>query len=207
MTSLTWTNKSDADAVRDFHRQLYERWKGGPHVSPVDRDPDFPQHLQRLHDYGYAITDIGVMWGVSVERVRQWFKQYGLIRYDEGASLRIWDDDLELFLPVSRGEYHRRRKDAQHANRVHAALMEDVRLVRRLAGGLGKPPLLSDLAEVVYGDRRMPVAGPAYRWGWANANSAGDCSYAEAMDRLYDAAGMPRPSHAEGQRRRIIGAE
>lgn len=197
MTSLNWSNVDDVRAVQAFHAPLFKRWKKRHGLTwGLTKDRDFRESLQRLHDYGYSMTDISAMWGVSRERARQWFEEMGLERHDDHASVRVWDDELELFLPVTKEEYEKRAAAARRANRIHAALMADVAMVQEVAAELGRTPILADLAEYMYGDRRYPIAA-AHRWGYGS-----DCNYTEAMDRLYDAAGLEKPSSGEAQRRR-----
>lgn len=195
MTKLSW-DAADRDAVRRFHSPLFRRWKARRDAWSIVDIPGFVESLQALHDYGYSLTDIACTWGVTRERVRQWFEKYGLERHEEAASVRVWDDDLACFYPVSHPEYQRRRAAAIQRHRKHAKIAADIALVRRLAKKMGRPPAVADLTEEVYGDRNVPASGIAARWGWGrNA----DCTYAEAMDRLYDAAGIERPTRAQSQ--------
>ena len=89
---------------------------------PRHADPEFVPSLRLLvQRERYSLLDIGLMFGVSRERVRQWVARYGIEHPDSAGNrglncLRCWDDRLNRFLPIPRGvireEKRRARGDA-----------------------------------------------------------------------------------------------
>lgn len=75
-------NPKDREEIRKYHKKLWGRWKKengvGKLDSLVEKIPGFLDSLEQLHLYGYSLTDIGVMFGLTRERVRQYFEKHGL---------------------------------------------------------------------------------------------------------------------------------
>ena len=70
---------SDADEVRAYHRALSRRPAGTglavSAVAPWDSRLLVPS-LRSLAEQGYTLDDIGVMLGISKERVRQLYRRH-----------------------------------------------------------------------------------------------------------------------------------
>jgi hypothetical protein len=69
--------------------------------------------LRSLVKQGYTLEDIGAMFGVSRERVRQWLRAMQIPRRSDVTlgSTRVWDDERRCFVPVTwRMAYRRRRR-------------------------------------------------------------------------------------------------
>lgn len=144
---------------------------------------DRAQGLQELIWYGYSLTDIGIMLGISRERVRQIAERFGLERPYEahGALCRMWDDEAQQFVPVTTEElgvvgYGKAQR--AEADEIHEKLMEDVAALRRAAEKID-PPRMRDLEE----ERGVYWPSIAYRWGYPGV------SYAEAARRLWSRVG------------------
>lgn len=163
-------------------------------------DPEFVPSLRLLIERErYSLTDVGMMFGVSRERARQWCKQYGITPLDSRTAVglmgvvRIWDDEANRFVPVRKQvarEYKRtlRRQeqlDVRAAKRQ--AIVERVITLRRT---LGRDPTVQEIAEIVAG--RMSCSGECgacLRGAWG-----GNMSYAAAVSAIRKAAGIqPRP--------------
>lgn len=132
-------------------------------------DPDFVPSLRLLVERErYSLADIGLMFGVSRERVRQWCQRYQIEHPDPRGRrglncLRVWDDAHDRFVPVARGLIARERRKARGdayrrsvvANRTakwHRAV--EVLIARREQ--LGRADLSQrEMAEVIFPHRRI----------------------------------------------------
>jgi len=63
--------------------------------------PGFVTGLVALHADGWGKSDIALMFGVTRERVRQWFRMCGLTTTIRGSRRRRWSWDARRFLPVN----------------------------------------------------------------------------------------------------------
>lgn len=69
--------------------------------------PGFRSSLRSLAKQGYTLMDIGTMFGVSRERVRQWLAALGVKASDLRSGLyRIWDERRYCFFAVPRSKIH-----------------------------------------------------------------------------------------------------
>lgn len=140
-------------------------------LSKDDTLPGFTESLRLLvQRERYSFHDIGLMFGVSRERVRQWCEARNISHPDEMGQrgmmcVRLWNAELSCFEPRSRGwwtkEQKRRRADRQRR------AMEEIRRQRRerlvatvkgLKAKLGRDPLMREIWEVIDG-RRVPKQG------------------------------------------------
>lgn len=94
--------------TRAERRRAYAAWA----ALRADRSPfaipGFVESIQALAEQGYTLEDIGAMFGVSRERVRQWFKKLGL----RAPSLhkgygRSWDAVRHRFVTYLARDYRR----------------------------------------------------------------------------------------------------
>lgn len=190
--SPKWSSNEDRCEVRDHHAELFEKWKEEHGVGVVGSSlqdyPPFVESIQHLYDYGYSFTDIATFIGVSRERVRQWFRDYdGLERQggEHGSLYRLWDDDLNCFVPATDDEivaaYVANKEAARrrHRDRIRASHIHALREIHKRTGAI---PRVND-DEVV--DAIGFPATHARFWGYP------DVSYVEAHDRLWAAAGWP----------------
>lgn len=68
---------------------------------------ELPDSLRMLFDQGYTFTDVGAMFGVTRERVRQWAKRYSIARFPNVTAPRVWDHVTSRFvaLPMRGKDY------------------------------------------------------------------------------------------------------
>ena len=109
---------SDFDAAdMGLLRSHFERWKAEhlPLGHALADTPVFRDALTSLiSDHGYSLLDVGLMLGVTRERVRQWAKRIGIP--ERGANYRAWDEAAQRFVTVGDGykwEYERQAKRAR----------------------------------------------------------------------------------------------
>jgi hypothetical protein len=108
----------------------------------------------------YSLTDIGLMFGVSRERARQWCKARG-IRYPEATvrglhAIRVWDDAANRFVPVGRGVLAAQEKSVTRMNRKAAKRVdvarrraEIVRIITGLRLRLKREPSWREMADAL----------------------------------------------------------
>jgi len=127
-------------------------------------EPDFLPSLQLLVERErYSLTDIGLMFGVSRERVRQWLEKYGLSHPDAAHErglmcVRIWDDEAMRFRPsLKRVVNSNRRRAQREAKRARRNALQAerrrkvVEATNLLRATLGRDPSLEEMANAVWG--------------------------------------------------------
>ncbi|NIM48947.1 MAG: hypothetical protein GTO22_06755 [Gemmatimonadales bacterium] len=194
------------DDVRELTAANAEFWderKGGlGHHDPVDSVPGFSESLDRLVSFHeYSDVEIGIMFGVSRERVRQWRNRLGIQKKRHGSGKRMWNDVLGRFLTVDCDTYKRTREGTRRRIRREKQLRalleqrraqrdEDAARVRRVGESLGRTPTTKDVFPLTYSSCNMPAEyiSVANRWGRLNGRT-----YQEALDALWAAAGFERP--------------
>ncbi len=165
---------------------------------------------------GYGITDVGVMFGLSRERIRQIASRNGLST--AGTLPRIWDASLNRFRAMGRDEW-RERKRIQAKARAHLQRLRrvenqapererHVRAAKRLAKELGRVPTLKEIGAAI----GKPASNMIYFWGF-RSNKVGEGTGGRASQRLYEAAGLQKrergtrghivPGAAQGLRRKL----
>src|SRR4051812_11671134 len=96
--TLVWS-KSDREEVQKFHAELWKKlrntvkaeYKATTGIKWRGPIPGFKESVQSLLDQGYSLTDIGVMFGLTREMIRQRAKELGLKRHSrDGSMYRIW---------------------------------------------------------------------------------------------------------------------
>lgn len=185
-------------AVERFNKRAWIAYKRSLGLTAMDSNsliPGFCESLNSLHnDHGYGITDIGVMFGVSRMRVRQWFDQYGIpYQCKRGTVFREWDDNSNRFTERSSKQIHQAYSLVKARNRKQlseAALMEKkakyTQILKELNDELGRPPTL--IPE--FQNRIGCVWQNAARL-WKNG------SWAKATRLMYQSAGL-EVRHAGG---------
>src|SRR3990167_930866 len=184
--AVTW--RSELDEVRRLHREL-RGWYPGMQ-DPWDPVVLIP-NLRALAEQGYTLNDIGVMLGVSQERVRQLYAQYGVSRPYRGVTGRLWHEATARFVPVrAKAKCAVVRRQCRHRRTEQIA--EDQRrmadTLKTLAQELGRTPTLQEFAGRWAGRvvERYRV-GPLIRLRWFHSAKRG---YGEATKALYTAAGL-----------------
>ena len=167
-------------------------------MTGVSAHPDFPESLRLLSQYEqYSDTDIGLMFGISRERIRQLRGRYGMLVVKSGGlnSMRIWDDDARAFRPVARSvlrEQQRRQRAAERAKRRAEQLARRrahvVGTIHSLRATLGRTPSLAEIADAL---RLHNVPAILHYWGGG--------SRAGVLAAIWTAAGMrPRATRGPG---------
>lgn len=165
-----------------------------------------------LESEKYSLTDVALMFGVSTERIRQICDQYGVYErdtprrrgVDRGVhSIRVWDDELNRFIPVRKRELRRRETDqriverrARSDERRQHQRAEIVATLIGLAEKLGRPPLIRELGHAL--NPRLPEDEAGLGWltfWWMDSYGQKKVSgrYRTAIREMYAEAGLPHP--------------
>lgn len=177
-------------------------------------DPDFLPSLRLLVERErYSLTDIGMMFGVSTERVRQWCERHNIEHPDKSSErgmsrYRMWDDATNRFRPVSRAAVSELLRQRRTLSREAARMRERetrraqmVGLLRTLADRLGRSPSLAELAEAMGFDPKQATPYIACRWGGYAGKYPN--RYQIVLDELWHAAGLSsRPRYVSYVRRK-----
>lgn len=97
-------------AIMALARPAWERMKGDKNSVPLEQAvPGFLMSVQLLFDQGYCLTDVGLMFGLSRERIRQITARHGLTRFVTATPPRIWSWEQRMFVPIAstKGRYRR----------------------------------------------------------------------------------------------------
>lgn len=189
-----WTS-SEREACRAEHAICFNALKlrrFGTTEVPIADIPGMLDSLNALLESGYSFTDVGVMFGVSRQRVAQWRDQYGLKgSAGRGPGYRVWDDARNRFVAATREEVlarartylsSRRRTDLRE--RQEAERCRHVRALIHLSERLGRTPTLTELAEEL---GLAGIAQSAARY-WRGVNGAR--TNADMTEEMYRAAGL-----------------
>ncbi len=219
---MRFQNIAEFQSIIDVHKPLWdklkkERWKIGENGSgSLTSIPEFADSLRLLLvDQGYSFTDVGTMFGVSRERVRQWAGALGIQkRHGQGSDMRVWDRKAGRFRTVgSVKNYRREAYRRKYGNRIHSTKtlamrkrrQEILQIARELGIVPNSPPLAVDIVAALFPHLSHPhgnisrIARPFFRpnnrrqyRGW----------YQQAIDTLYLMAGYSwRPGPGYRQRR------
>ena len=214
-----------------YWKKLKARLFTRHNIHSVGKIPGIKTSLQSLYDQGYSQSDISAFFGISRERGRQWFRDFGIKKNPNrhGSQVRIWSDELNHFTVVPRKEFDemmlkRQQKKilARRLNRTHKYAMRmngDVDTIRHMVKKFGFVPYKTEFLGYVgcdttdeYAKMNMIIGT---RWGArvTNCTKRPLCyydgtprtfSHKEAWDDLYKTAGFTRPD-GRGSRRRIKG--
>lgn len=180
-------------------------WPANPELEPSLR--------LLLEEQRYSITDVGMMFGISRERVRQWAVKFGIQQngYHRHNHSRVWDDERNTFRPVLAPEYHatmkaipRQRKRQERIARHEAARARIVAVLKACAERLGRTPTVIEAWEAVSGTHRdtWPVSlHQGYAAGMLTGLWVGGQrrSRKGVMAQIWTATGLqPRPVGGRG---------
>jgi hypothetical protein len=183
----TCVTPSYKNEITTFHRPL---WAERRSVGVEDKHLEWS--LRSLVSQDYSVTDIGIMFGVSRERVRQWCRKYSIRPRFYGTRPRIWDNALGRFRGRARseleGDLHKRIRSREKLEAHHRRFklrQKDKQTLMSLAIKLGRSPSTKELTAAL----GYPWHGLTYRWGWAYGGN-GRCTQAQALHRLYRTCGL-----------------
>lgn len=151
----------EAEVVRAHHREL-RNWTRFIHLGQHSKvyHRVLGESLSRLAQQGYGMDEIGVMFGVSRERVRQWAKRYGLTAQfralGKGTKPRVWDPEQNQFVPITWGATKQKQASerslrywAMVEQRRRAGRRKDLATLKALAERLGDTPTLEEYSEAL----------------------------------------------------------
>ena len=163
--------------------------------------PGFEESLRLLvYAERYATEDIGMMFGVSRQRVDQWLEARGIVHpdppYQRGSLMvRVWDDVACRFRPVRRRlvEAERRVRDrvereAAREARRRVARSRMVVVAVRLRVELQREPTNRELYEAITG--RVPAVNGAALMLACLWDARRTRSYRERITEFRAAAGL-----------------
>jgi len=164
--------------------------------------PGFRESLELLrHDQEFSLDDIGMMFNVSRERIRQLLAREGRsgsIASPGLNSIRCWDDTLHQFRPVSK-RVLKDKKRCERMARDHDDRMADrderraliVAAIHRLTEELQRKPVLREVTDAL---GINGSGGLVSRW-----RGPGSRSYKGVLAQIWAAAGVsPRPRGYRG---------
>jgi hypothetical protein len=200
LTSV-WKSR-DREETLPHNKELWEEWKKDHGYSdriPVKQIPGFLESIEQLSIYGYSYTDIGVMFGLCRERIRQYFREYGLQTNEtRGAMYRIWDDEKNCFVPIATKDLQERLKetlrekrekqkeeDRETRKQIHIQAIQD------FFGEHRRTPSLAELGKKLGRKQKTVMPHLAYEWGYDYTHPE-KISPKEAIDNLYAAAGVEK---------------
>ena len=155
----------------------------------------------------YSLTDVALMFGVTLERMRQLCKKLGIEQPGGSVGLlavRIWDDEANRFRAVGRGELSARpiraRVEARRVSRRQhrqAVRMNVTATIHDLHTELGRVPTIGEVGAKLWPGVPSGQAGArlAARWYPSAARPA----YKAIFREIYASAGLvPRPTGSPG---------
>lgn len=196
--------RADAREVSAFNRALWAEKKEVEGWNSVREIPGFLECLQEMYDGGYSITDIAVVFGLSTERIRQYFEKFPeLTRRRKGSLLRFWSDEHECFMPYTPeevegllDEVHERNLSAVEEGRALKLAERQAYIVdaiRTLVRKLRRQPTLNEV-QSKFQPHAPKENGAAYLYGaWLGKRRDPESpSYKETLDEIFFAAGILR---------------
>jgi len=175
-------------------------------------DHDFVPSLRLLVERErYSLHDIGLMFDVTRECVRQWCSRYGIVHPDRQGSrglmtVRVWNDAAHRFVPVQKRVIRRAQRTVQAQRRLKhlaaARVVKQQRIVEKvlaLRSVLGRDPSIHEIAEAIAGHSLAYTASAGTIVGaWFGRSGEGD--YREAITAIREASGCRarprgRPGH------------
>ena len=179
---MTW--QVDREEVRRFHREIQG---DNPHTRRRDT-VTLVSGLASLAEQGYVLDDIGVMLGITRERVRQLYRQHQLSRPYSQVRGRAWDDDLNRFVAVRYVEWESYRTAARRQvrhERLQLRRQAMVECLALLAQDLGRTPTLQEFCERYRGKTtKIEASGAVLASLWRSRE------YKEMTAELYRRAGL-----------------
>ncbi len=170
-----WVTQRVTEATsRHPERLQREASERAPAPNAREQDPDFVLSLRMLVvREQYAFADIGLMFGVTGERVRQWCNRFQIRPADEAHrgmhAVRVWDDETHRFRPIGRGAFREAERAARRAEREanrrqrQAALEDQLRprMIEQLRDAEARQGAMLSLPEMWEAISGTRISGPA----------------------------------------------
>lgn len=137
-------------------------------------NPDFEPSLRLLiEEEKYSLYDVGLMFGRTRERVRQWCEDLEIMTagpHQRGlCDCRVWNDDLNRFVPVKKSVLKKQALLAKrHSKEVESKELKEGRRARilevavELKRRLSRDPTIWEIAEGVVGQQYNRHANNGY---------------------------------------------
>jgi hypothetical protein len=172
----------------------------GPY--PV-RSQEFRESLERLVAQGYRHDDIGVMFGVSQEVVKNWCAKQAIPVKRGRSRLRVWYPTLSCFIPIGSAARNRLMVVERARNRSVRIAKRRLCITKALVQFLelnGRQPTAAELYIAAFG--RAPIVRTSH-WGapylchaWAGGRVK---KYDRVLREIYGSAGVsPRAPNGSG---------
>ncbi len=148
-------------------------------------DPDFvPSLVLLLTVEEYSFEDVGLMFGVTRERARQWSLEYNIKAPPQGLrgmrAIRVWDDTRNRFVAGPRGSFY----EGERRNRLIVRMQETSKRIQdrrnkiisqavQLKSILGRDPTLAELGAAFFGRglKDLKHAAPRFAGVWGGSSS------------------------------------
>lgn len=140
--------RRDQEMILKYQRPLWTAFKGPMRPGETLKTvvPDFYPSVQALFDQGYSLTDVGLMFGLSRERIRQLARQGNLRRWPTRSPKREWSWEHGRFI----------------ASREQAGVIDYRR--KRLAGRQRRQAYLDGWEERFW--ERIAIGAASDHWYW-----------------------------------------
>ena len=198
----TWLS-ADRDRVSNHNRRLWERTKRrNGWVHTIWRDvPGFLKCVREMYEGGYSLTDIGVTFGISRQRMSQ-IAERELGITGRHALVRYWDNNQNCFRAYNAGELqelleqvkketreqrHEQRRIEQGRKRKKRR-QDLTKKIRNLAASMDRQPTLWEVARLFYPGIGESQSGTILATYWGRDG----LSYAATFDAIFTAAGIKR---------------
>ena len=200
-------DSEDRGEVLQFNKELWNRWKennGFGIYTPLEKIPGFLEFIDDYHNVqGYSLVDVGIVFGLSRQRVGQIFDRHDLERHEEfGAMNRTWGNGENRYVPIPREDYEvilrgtmekvkkRRSKERDESKRqAHTNAIHDFQKEH------GRKPSLRELSKSLgytISKRNSGITRFARVWGYDYRDSKNTTTYTEAINNLFMAAESER---------------
>lgn len=202
--SLTtrWDRKDYKD-VQGHNRRIWKGIKkklGVGKGTPVRGVPGFYAALQEMEDAGYSLTDQSAVFGLSRERIRQYYaNDDGLIRRNNGAEYRLWDDERNRFTTRKPEEvrelFYTIERSIKRAERIDIIIERQAHItaaLKDLAAPMDRQPTLLELAESLGYTGKREGYGMFLTIYWLMTALPSNMTHVMVWDAIYTSAGIDR---------------
>lgn len=180
-----------------------------PSSFPNEYIPGFIEFIDDYHNtHGYSLVDVGILFGLSRQRIGQIFDRHGLERHEEDGAMSVtWSDEENRFVSITREDYEmilrgtmekqrERKLEERHESerqRHESERQRHIKAIRDFKEEYGRVPTIREIAENLgysLSKNNSGIGILARIWGYDHRNKKNNITYSEAMDNLYRTAGM-----------------